>query len=178
MQPFATLSQAREFLGIQTQDEDALLTRLLKAASGWIRAYLNRDINAADYEDALDGSGNALMRLPNYPVISVTSVVVDGVTIPATSFVVRDGVLRRRDGGSWGRGIGNAVVNYRAGYEEIPDEVVQACLEVVAWRFRERSRIGQSQIATPQGQNITFQTSDVPQDVKTLLKNLRRVVPA
>lgn len=177
MEPFATVAQFRELMSIKHNEDDALIKRLLAAASGWIRSYLNRDINAAAYTDTMDGTGTRKLTLKQYPITGVDSVTVNGLALASSAFVARGASLARTDGYRWPEGYGNVVVSYTAGFAAFPDEVTQACLQLAAWRYRERTRMGESQIATPQGQNISFQTSAVPNDVKELLDNMRRVIP-
>ena len=66
--------------------DDALLTRLITAASQFIQTWLNRQIASQDWIEVRDGLGNAVgpseTRYPfaAFPVTAVSSVVVDGVT--------------------------------------------------------------------------------------------------
>lgn len=174
---FATVDQVKEYLNLKVNDDDALLQRLLDAASGWMRSYLNRDLNLMDYSQRFNGTGTRSMLLPDYPVVAVTSLTVDSVTLSQGAYYVDGAVVTRTDGGTFPRGYGNVAVAWSAGYATVPAEVAQACIEVVAWRYKERDRVGQSQVATPMGQNISFQTSAVPSNVKALLDNWRKVVP-
>jgi hypothetical protein len=69
--------------------DDALLVRLISAASQFIQTWLNRQIASQDWIKIRDGLGNTLgpseTRYPfaAFPVTAVSSVVVDGMTLPA-----------------------------------------------------------------------------------------------
>jgi hypothetical protein len=69
--------------------DDALLTRLITAASQFIQTWLNRQIASQDWIETRDGLGNAFgpsetrYQFAAFPVTAVNRVVVDGVMIPA-----------------------------------------------------------------------------------------------
>src|SRR5215469_9519145 len=71
--------------------DDALLTRLITAASQFIQTWLNRQIASQDWIEIRDGVGNALgprdvrYQFAAFPVTAVSRVVVDGITIPPIS---------------------------------------------------------------------------------------------
>src|SRR3954452_19139136 len=63
--------------------DDALLTRLITAASQFIQKWLSRTIASADWYEVRDGTGGHRLRFGNFPVSAVLSLSVDGLTIPA-----------------------------------------------------------------------------------------------
>ena len=83
----ATLADAKAWLsgssGIGSTD-DALLARLITDLSGAIVAYLGRPALAPRaYSERLDGNGRTRMFLLHYPVLQITSLVVDNEAVPA-----------------------------------------------------------------------------------------------
>src|SRR5215469_2264377 len=68
--------------------DDALLTRLITAASQFIQTWLNRQIASQDWIEIRDGLGGPLSlyevryQFATFPVSAVSLVVVDGLTIP------------------------------------------------------------------------------------------------
>jgi hypothetical protein len=68
--------------------DDALLTRLITAASQFIQTWLNRQIASQDWIEIRDGLGGPLgpydvrYQFAEFPVSAVSLVVVDGLTIP------------------------------------------------------------------------------------------------
>lgn len=171
-----TLAAVKAYLGVTVATDDALLGQLITAASAWIKTFLNRDILAQTYVEELDGHGTRVLCVDQYPVTAVTSVTVDGLTVAPSLVVARGRSIMFRDGSTWPRGIANVQINYTAGAAAPPADIAQACNELVAWRYRERDRIGQSS-KTIGEQTTTYQTQDVPNDVKTLLLNWRKVTP-
>jgi uncharacterized phiE125 gp8 family phage protein len=176
MADFTTISDVKAYLGITSATDDALLTRLIAAASQWIRSNLNRDITSQAYTDKLDGTGTSRVILSQFPVTAVTSVTVDGTDQAASNIAFRDATVALTDGTKFTKGFANVVVTYTAGYATTPGDIAQACIELVAWRYKEKDRIGHAS-KTIAGEVVAFQTQDVPNDVKTLLNNWRKVVP-
>jgi Phage gp6-like head-tail connector protein len=80
------LSDIRAWLQTSQQPypstDDALLTRLITAASGLITAWLNRPIVSADWQELRDGVGNDTFVFSVQPVSAVLLVVVNNLTIP------------------------------------------------------------------------------------------------
>lgn len=58
-------------------------------------------------------------------------------------------------------------------YAYVPGDVEQAVIDLVAWRFKERDRIGQRS-ASIAGENISFD-SGLPQSVQMVIERYRRV---
>lgn len=175
-----TLADVKAWMGITVTDQDAVLTRLISAASNYIQSWLNRDLLAADYTERFNGTGTASLMLPNYPVLSVTSVKINGLTIPAGSdsadgyFFDSDGLYLR--GYRFERGVSNVLVSYRGGFETIPAELAQATIELVSLRHKERDRIGIVSKGLA-GETITYSQRDFTASVKTVLTQFKRVTP-
>ena len=49
----------------------------------------------------------------------------------------------------------NVVVTYTAGYDTVPPDIAQACIELVCQRYRERTRIGEVSKALGGGETVT-----------------------
>src|SRR5262245_43826300 len=62
--------------------DDALLVRLITAASQYIQSWLNRSIALADYLEARDGTGGESLPFGCFPVTDVKSLTIDGQKIP------------------------------------------------------------------------------------------------
>ena len=169
--------------------DDALLSRLITAASRFIESWLDRPILAADWLEVRDGNGGQRLAFANFPVSAVLSLSIDGLTIPPapppestggggfgagyvftpTELALRGYVFTRR--------AQNVVLTYTAGYVSVPPDIGQACIELVAQRFRERTRIGEASKALMSGETVTFSQKDMSDDVKTVLAEYRAVAP-
>lgn len=162
--------------------DDALLTRLVTAASEYIQTWLNRSIALADYLEIRDGTGGEALQFACFPVVEVRSLTIEGQMIPlaATSrdagYAFSPTQLFVR-GYSFTRGIQNVAVSYTAGYRSIPPDIAQACIELVALRYRERSRIGEVSKSLGGAETVTYAQKDLSDGIKTLLQQYRLVIP-
>ena len=122
-----TLAAVKSWLDVDNTNSDAELTRIIDAASRFIANYLNwRSFKPTEYTHRFNGNGKSSMLLPNWPVISITSLAVGGVSIPASTFnkgVPSSGyVLDSRDRALatlniWGRHFcGPSEIIYSAGF--------------------------------------------------------------
>jgi hypothetical protein len=171
--------------------DDALLSRLITAASRFIESWLDR-LMAADWIEVRDGNGGQRLVFANFPVSAVLSLSIDGLVIPPapdaaslaagtaggfgagyvfspTELALRGYVFTRR--------AQNVVVIYTAGYSSVPFDISQACIELVAQRYRERTRIGEVSKALMSGETVTFSQKDMSDGIKTLLAEYRAVAP-
>ena len=114
-----------------TTDDDVLLTRLITQVSGLTLNELQRPpLVRTTFTELRDGVGNQALTLRNWPVVAITSLTIDGVTIPASTSTTSSGyTLTTWDGTSAGvpqeltlrgysfcRGQNNIQIVYEAGY--------------------------------------------------------------
>jgi uncharacterized phiE125 gp8 family phage protein len=162
--------------------DDALLARLVTAASQFIQTWLNRTILLQTYAETRNGPGSTRLFLRNRPVTAVSALTIDGVAIPPShpaptgaGYLFDDSSLYLV-GYLFRRGVQNIQVTYTAGFAEIPPELEQACIELVALRYKERDRIGQVS-KNLGGEVVSFTQKDLPPDVATLLNQYLSLVP-
>ncbi len=162
--------------------DDALLANLVSAASNYIQTWLNRQIALADYLEVRDGTGGRRMQFACFPVSAVLSLTIDGQAIPraisthAAGYSFSQTQLSVR-GYLLGCGIQNVVITYTAGYPSTPPEIAQACIELVALRYRERTRIGEVSKSLGGAETVTYSQKDLSDGIKTLLQQYRLVTP-
>jgi hypothetical protein len=185
----ATLADVKAWLQIGQNPfpatDDALLARLITAASRFIESWLQRQVAPGDWLEMRDGTGGQRLVFANFPVSAVLSLSIDGLTIPPAAadggfgagyaftpveLALRGYVFTRRPQ--------NVIVTYTAGYAATPPDVSQACIELVCQRYRERSRTGEVSKALVGGEAVRFSTKDMSDDVKMLLLQYRAVAPA
>ena len=176
-----SLANAKQWLGVAASTDDALLARLVTAASQFIQSWLNRSIPSQAYTEKRNGHGGDRLALANYPVSAISQVTVDGIGIPAAATALDTGyrfderfVYLR--GYVFTRGWLNVGLTYTAGFTTIPADLEQACIALVGLRYRERDRIGH-QSKSIGGETVAFWTRDMPADVQTVLNAYRKVVP-
>ncbi len=180
--------------------DDELLTRLITAASQFIQTWLNRQIVAQDWIETRDGLGNVLgpsearYQFAAFPVTAVNRVIVDGAVIPAIpastqsgmaavgAFAAQRGYLFTPTqlvirGYPVPRKAACVTLQYTAGYAVPPADLAQACIELVALRYRERGRIGEVAKAIGAGQTVSYSQKDMSDSTRTLIEQYRRVAP-
>lgn len=82
-----TLQQLKDYLDITTDGSDAFLTRLIDAASQFVLTWIGIDsFGVIPYTQNFIGSGTSSVMLFRWPVQSITSVGVAGVSVPASTF--------------------------------------------------------------------------------------------
>jgi len=180
-----SLANVKDWLGLSANPstaDDAVLSRLISAASALISSWCGRSFPLASYSETRDGNGKSQMIPAHQPVIAVTAITVNGrslvPTVPGgTPGFYFTPTLIRLAGSAFVYGRGNVVLSYQAGFTVIPPDVEQACIELVAARFRDRNRAGLS-TSTFSGQSLSFTASDLPASVKLALAPYQmQVVP-
>src|SRR6202046_946930 len=164
--------------------DDALLTRLITAASQFVQSWLQRQIAVCDWIEVRDGNGGQRLAFANFPVNVVLALSVDGIAIPpapagggfGAGYVFSSTELALR-GYVFSRRAQNVIVTYTAGYASVPPDIAQACIGLVCQRYRERARIGEVSKALMSGETVTFSQKDMSDDVKALLSQYRAVAP-
>lgn len=180
MADLTTLANTKSWLSVSSATDDALLSRLISAASDYIQTWLNRDIAMATYTSARDGNSGRRLMTKNYPVLSVTSVIIDQQIIPASvnggaGYVFDSTSIMLIGGYQFTRGFQNVSVTYVAGYATTPNEIEQATIELVAMRYKERDRIGQVSKSIG-GETVTFSQKDFSDSIETTLTNYKKVI--
>jgi hypothetical protein len=172
------LADVKSYMGLTDTNQDALLTTLIGNASAFIETYCNRTFAQASYTETRNGGCGPKLYLANGPVVSVSSVSVDGTAVPLApdaksyGFVWDAMQVYIRPGGYPGeftKGIQNVVVSYTAGYVTTPPDVNQACCELIAYKMAKRNRIDKKNEVLAQ-QTLGFDMSDMPASVKTALQ--------
>lgn len=171
-----TLETIKSYLNIDATDEhaDALLNVMIKNASAFFENACNRIFTTANYVDVLSGNGKTALVLMNYPVQSVSKLVVSGREINSADYRVADDLLiLSKD--IFAKGLKNIEVHYTAGYDEVPFDIQQAVIETVALRFKERDRIGQ-QSKSLAGETVSFYIKDLSPSARATANQYKRVV--
>jgi len=136
------LSVLKSWLGVSGGDDDVLLERLISQTSRAILGYLDRpSIHPGLYTEFFDGGYDTSILLRQWPVISVLSCTVSGVSAPASiggfSATITDFVVDAADvsppgrmqrlslrGGVFLYGVQNVSISYRAGYQISSESIV------------------------------------------------------
>lgn len=173
------VSEIRTFLQIKGTADDELLQALITAASTMFETLCNRSFKSIADTGLYDGSGGFRQFLPSYPIISVASVDVDGISVPfagtsttATGYRLGTNSIIR-NGQKFPVGIGNVKVTYTAGYATIPEDLARACIHMVAFMYRGGSRVGESSKSVGGG-TTSYSIKDMPDEVRLIISNYMR----
>lgn len=173
MTDLTTLSSAKGYLGLGVSTDDAVISSLISAYSEWARSYMNRDIALTSYTRLFSGRNTARLILPQWPIVSITSLTVGVQAITAQSGYGQLGFRFDEDsivldGYRFERGDSNIAVAWSAGWATIPYDMAQAINEIVGLRYRMRDKLEWSSKGLA-GETVTLITRDMPASVKTVL---------
>jgi hypothetical protein len=147
---FATSAELADFLGRESFTDPVEVRQaalVLKLASGEIRAWTRQTIDyVANDTIVLAGSYGPALRLPEQPVVSVSSVKVDDQTLAPTDYTLACGTLfygsaestwgyqgaSTRQPVNWGGPDSKITVVYAHGFQTVPDVVKLVTLSLAA----------------------------------------------
>jgi len=172
------VADVKAFLDITNSDKDALLQTLITNASAFVLNQINRNLLSEAYQEVRNGTGSDRIAFWQYPVSAVASVSVDGVPIPLATSAQASGYLFDTNmlylrGHRFSFGVQNVAIQYTAGYASIPADLSQACVEIVAAKYKRRTDIHISGKAI-NGESVTFNQLDLPKSAASTLSNYAR----
>ncbi len=179
------LSDVHTYLNIQNTNSDTLLAALITNASAFIESYCSRTFGVGNYSETYNGNGGHRLYVANGPVQSVQSLTIDGIAIPAVSSPLSTGyafdadTIYLRPGTTSGYGIGfsrgvqNVQVAYTAGFATLPSDVTQACIELVASKYKASQRVDIKTEGLGPNQSTSYNIG-IPPSVIAMLARWRR----
>lgn len=123
--PFISIEDLADYTSQDLSGSDLAMIAC-DAACERVRGETDQQLNwVEDDEVVLDGSGKAALQLPQAPVFGTVVVLVDGVEVEATDYVVRGSaaLLIRTDGSYWPLAVGNIAVTYSHGWAVVEGDV-------------------------------------------------------
>lgn len=172
------VASVRAWLGMpdKTVEFDDALQRLVTACSTLMQRLMGRTIAVTDYTHRQDGTGSSFMVLRNAPIVRVSSVIVDGVAIDPTAISNDETTMYLSGGRRLARGRNNVQLRYTAGFDDIPADLAQVCIETVGLRWKERDRIGHTS-KTLANETVSFSLADFSPTGQTVIDSYKRVTP-
>jgi hypothetical protein len=166
------LRAVKDWLGVKNHDSDALLQRLITFESRTIERALGRPVLPEGRRDVVVGYGSATFMPPATPIRDVESVTIGGAALAVNHDAL---TVWRRDGLNWPRNA-RIEIAYTAGLDAVPFDLEQACIELVAFHYRERDRVGMASKSLA-GETTAYITRAMPQSVEARLAPYRKVAP-
>jgi hypothetical protein len=179
-----TVAELKAWLPNQGNNDDVTLQSLISNASLQVLQYLDRPHILASVLGTLtevyDGNDSNRLLPHQFPIISVTSVSIDNVSIPQATTPVAAGFLwdTRRillRGFRFCCGLQNVQVSYTAGFPSVPLDLKQAAIEAFALSYRQRVRIGEKSNSMSGQVNVSFDMGDVPPRSMSVFSQYRRL---
>jgi len=120
----------------------ALKTSILNSAQEIVSNYIGFDPESAQRTDWISPIGNNRLYLFAHPITAVSSVELNGVSIPSTDYTIHDRYLRLNSG-VWPEGIETVKVTYTAGWSAtgntnlLPDTIKMVILQIATLMLME-----------------------------------------
>lgn len=157
------LATVKALLGITDNTQDSLLELLINACTDYIERYCGRRFKApaSDVTEYYTGTGRPLLSTYNYPIITITSInertgVNSFVTVPSSEYyhdanagLIYLSNLTIKDP------MGYKIV-YKAGYTTIPNDLNQACAQMVVREYNQRAGSGDVQSESLGEYSVTY----------------------
>ena len=126
MIPFITFDELAAALKTELSNNDLLLASLaVNGACEAVRSYTGQTINLVEDDMVrMSGNGRQTLLLPEVPVVSISSIEVDGEPDTDETHVDQAGGIIYRES-PWPRGFFNIQIVYTHGWAPTPDEVVE-----------------------------------------------------
>lgn len=161
--------------------DEARYEGLINQASTLCESKTGRVLAAQDVTVVLDGPGGDTLMLPEYPINSITSVHLDSTRTWGAEAEITDhyvdpvlGVLYRDTG--WGKVRQSIRVVFNGGYATVPEDLKEACLEIVLWLSPRQKSAGVGlRGAKVDGQDIEYEIT-MPLNAQQILSTYRRTV--
>lgn len=164
-----TLEKVKAYLEIAADDtgRDEVLTRLIDSAQIAIENHCRRKFEAADYEENFDGPARRIFP-EQYPIISIKTLTCGYDNTEIENYKNRETFIDLIY-------VYNDInLSYRAGYEEIPGDLEQACIMLVDYYYK-TDIANYSRVFADTG-GLISRPVNMPGHVKVLLEAYRKVL--
>lgn len=167
----ASLSEVKLWLSIDDQKDDEILSILSNAASAFIENACNRKFDIVTLTETKNGNGRISITTDNYPIISVASVVADGI---ARTDITHD-EFSIYSKSQFPPGYRNVIVTYDSGLTAVPQDLKMAALDLILLKWKQRGNVGFSSKSLA-GETTSYDLSAVPSSVKQTINNYKRYI--
>lgn len=174
-----TLDAVKAFLSLTSTEDDALLESLITRLSMWAqRVRMQRVIAVSSYSKQLMGTGQRVYVFNEWPVLSITSIVIGTRTLlPTVDYWHDDTTVYLEGGIAFPVGV-RCVLTWSAGFATVPPELEQATIQLVAYEYRGKSRIGVSTQTLAGSETVSYITAPANKSALDALDAYRKVMPS
>jgi len=167
-----TLADVQTVVGATTTIQDSLIAGIIGRISEFIHNYCDRKFPSQSFTETRDGMDSSSHWVMNPPIITLTSVKIDGATQALVNLVVyqEEGKIYHKANlfGSWPQK--SVEVVYTGGYSSLPQDLVMVAIEMSVHRFKlyERKNIGVRSEGIGQGDRQYITDDFLPQHLQVL----------
>lgn len=135
-----SLNELKNYLNMPTAETsyDTVLELLINMASDVIEQFLGTPVLNGSYTEKLDGDGTNVLVPRHYPIISVSSLKVDGEAVSSDDYYVYEGYIYSEQ--TLAEGHQNIELIYTAGWgatmSDIPLDLKLACIKLASYWYR------------------------------------------
>jgi hypothetical protein len=175
-----TRADLKAWLTVTETTFDTMFDALIDAMSTFVLNELNiTKFTSASYTESYSGVGNPRLFMRQRPVTAITSLTIDGQTIPASADGIAAGYVFDDNtimliGYCFSTGFQNVRVTYTAGRAGVPTDVAQMAKDLCAAKWKRRGRIGEN-TKNLQTMQVSFTTKDLDPWMVQVLDNYRNV---
>ena len=152
-------------LDISTSKTEAVanVEFLIASSIELAESYCIRSFSLKTYKEKFIGNRNDYVITKNYPVVEV-------LTPPITVIFIDKNEI------SFSKKLNNGVyiIEYRAGYEVFPEDLEQAIIELVGWRYKRIEHLDISVNRAENGSTVSYITDEIPLSVKFIFDRYKR----
>lgn len=185
---YISSSEAKQYLGITTSTDDALIDTLIERAEKIIEAYTGREFEASTatkYFDTDNVEGRWLY-LWGYDLLTITKLTNgDGVEITSGQYRLEPRnetpkwAIRLNEDYTWEFNDSDDEISIAGtwGYSATPPyDIAHACARLTAFLYRQKDTSADIDRPLMTGDGVTIMPSSIPQDVKSILDRYKRRV--
>ncbi len=183
MADLTTLENVKSYMQITDTSQDTVLARLISAFSQWFLTQVNRGaLISSTYTETRNGQGGDSLTTIYWPIQSITSLTVDGVTIPPqanpgqngwTPGYTNDSFTVWLTGYRFTKRRGNVQIVYVAGYESVPLDIEQAVIDQVVFTLRRQPNLGTTSQSMNGITTVSFSQKDLAPGVQAVVEFYR-----
>lgn len=179
--PLITAAEARTWLKIDPGSEaDPIIDLLVASVSTDCATFVAGPLENTPFDRYLTGDGSNILILPAKPVISITTLTIQGganlVAGWDQDYVLTNSTgLIRLTGGGFPNRPGSVHVVWNAGYASIPSDLKVSIMKAVAFNVmgQDKRRAGVTSYLTGLGDSATLTEREYPEDVLNVWKRYR-----
>ncbi len=126
---YPTLEEVKNYLGVTTGDDDALIQQIIDQTIALLENYLGRNMVSATFDHESYMPESNMIQLKNYPTKIINSITLDG-----EAGVVEDYHVSKDIGTIYGdfNNVDVVEINYDGGYDPLPLDYEQVFYQVVS----------------------------------------------